>query len=278
MICLAVLALAVAWVDPDDFEIAGTRYKTFPSMTAGSDVSYLIYLPPSYVAEPTRRFPVVYWLHRADGSQRTGAPFVALVDRAIRAGSLKPLMIVLVNGIRRSWYCDSADGSLPAESVIVRDLIPHIDARYRTIAEREARAVEGFSMGGFGAAHLGFKFPEIFGSVSVISTMMPGTDNFGAFPEFNPVFGGSAERAKENCPWELARRNAARLRGRTAIRLVTGAGESGADRLRRFFEHLKSLGIVAEYREVDEAQHVLSRLYTALGDEHTVTFYNRLGL
>ena len=101
MIWLAVLALAVAWVDPDDFEIAGTRYKTFPSKAAGSEVSYLIYLPPSYAAEPERRFPVVYWLHRADGSQRTGAPFVALIDQEIRAGSLKPLIVVLVNGIRR---------------------------------------------------------------------------------------------------------------------------------------------------------------------------------
>ena len=233
-------------------------------------------LDPSYAAEPEKRYPVVYWLHRADGSQRTGAPFVALVNKAIHGGSLKPLIVVLVNGIRRSWYCDSADESVPAESMIVRDLIPHIDSHYRTLVKREARAVEGFSMGAFGAAHLAFKFPELFGAVSVISTMMPGADNFGDFPEFRQVFGGDAARAEENCPWELSRRNASLLRGRTTIRLVTGAGESGADRLRRFSEHLKSLEIDSEYREVNEARHVLSRIYAALGDEHTVTFYNRL--
>ena len=51
----------------------------------------------------------------------------------------------------------------------MKDLIPHIDATYRTIADRGSRWVEGFSMGGFGAAHLGFKYPEIFGAVSIMS-------------------------------------------------------------------------------------------------------------
>lgn len=267
---LLIVAAVVAWVDPDVFEVAGTRYKTFQSTTAGGPVSYLIYLPPSYAAEPDRRYPVVYWLHRADGSQRTGAPFVSLVDKSTRSGKLKPTIVVLVNGTRRSWYCGAV------EQMIVRDLIPHIDAEYRTLSRREARAVEGFSMGGFGAAHLGFKYPELFGAVSVISTSMPGADNFGSFPEFQAVFGGSAARMKENCPWELARRNADRIRGGTAIRLVTGAREDGAERLRRFRDHLRSLGVEADYSEVDEGQHILARIYSALGDGPTLTFYNQL--
>ena len=267
---MLLFAAAVAWVDPDTFELPGTKYKTFVSATAGGPVSYLIYLPPSYAAAPERRYPVVYWLHRADGSQRTGAPFISLVDRAIRSGTLQPVIVVLVNGIRRSWYCG------PVENVIIRDLIPHIDSEYRTVARREARAVEGFSMGGFGAAHLGFKYPEFFGAVSVISTMMPGADNFGEFPEFAAVFGGDVERMKEDCPWELARRNAHRIRERMSIRLVVGAGESDARRLRRFSGHLRDLGIAADYREVDEGRHVLARIYSALGDGPTVAFYNQL--
>jgi endo-1,4-beta-xylanase len=57
--------------------------------------------------------------------------------------------------------------STRVESVLVGDLIPHIDSTYRTIATRRYRAAEGFSMGGFGAAHLGFKYPEIFGAVAM---------------------------------------------------------------------------------------------------------------
>jgi len=57
-------------------------------------------------------------------------------------------------------YCDSRDGKYPLETVIVSDLIPHVDAACRTIAAREGRGLDGFSMGGFGAAHLGFKYPD----------------------------------------------------------------------------------------------------------------------
>ena len=53
--------------------------------------------------------------------------------------------------------------------MIVKELTPHVDATYRTIARREDRAVEGFSMGGYGAAHLGFKYPEVFGIVGIMS-------------------------------------------------------------------------------------------------------------
>ncbi len=50
--------------------------------------------------------------------------------------------------------------------MVIKDLIPHIDATYRTIPRREARVLEGLSMGGYGAFHLGFKYPEMFGMIS----------------------------------------------------------------------------------------------------------------
>src|SRR3954453_16237671 len=64
----------------------------------------------------------------------------------------------------------------PLESVIIKDLIPHVDATYRTVADRGARAIEGFSMGGFGAAHFGFKYPETFGVVSIQAPALLGPE------------------------------------------------------------------------------------------------------
>jgi len=64
------------------------------------------------------------------------------------------------------WYMDWADGVHRYEGQIVRDLIPHVDATYRTIAAREGRAVAGLSMGGYGALRLALAHPDLFVSAA----------------------------------------------------------------------------------------------------------------
>src|SRR4051812_9355018 len=95
------------WLDPDKSEPAGTKYGSFSSKLAGTDVSYLIYLPPDYATNTTRRYPVVYWLHGLGGTQKTGVKFVAPLDTKIREGKAPSIIVVLVNGMRDSLYCDS---------------------------------------------------------------------------------------------------------------------------------------------------------------------------
>src|SRR5262249_20270493 len=144
-------------------------YKTFHSRTIGADVSYLVYVPPGYETDQTARYPVLYWLHASGGTPLRGAVgILRRLDPAFRAGRVPPLILVVPNGLRgATMYSDSRDGKYPVESVIVKDLVPHVDATYRTVAARQGRALDGFSMGGFGAAHLGFKYPDVFGVVSI---------------------------------------------------------------------------------------------------------------
>jgi enterochelin esterase-like enzyme/dienelactone hydrolase len=217
------------WVDPDRTEPPGTHYKTFASKTIKADVSYLVYLPPDYDKQPTTRYPVLYYLHASGGTPRRAAQgIVARLDKAIRAGRVDPLIIVFPNGLRgATMYCDSKDGQYPVESVLVKDLIPHVDAAYRTVAAREGRAVEGFSMGGFGAAHLGFKFPEVFGVVSIQAPPLLGPDLQSPLPKrawsklFPSGLGGDLDYFRANDPFTLVLKNAAALRDRTVIRIVT---------------------------------------------------------
>ncbi|MBI3465982.1 MAG: SMP-30/gluconolactonase/LRE family protein [Planctomycetes bacterium] len=136
------------WLEPTRAAPFGTHYKTFASAAVGQEVSYLLYLPPEYEASPERRFPVLYWLHGGGGNQVRSAGFIERLDPAIRAGKAPAMIVVLVNGLPGSLYCDSQDGRRPVETMIVKDLIPHIDQTCRTIARREGRGVEGFSMGG----------------------------------------------------------------------------------------------------------------------------------
>src|SRR5438552_271685 len=95
------------WLDPDRSEPPSTRYETFTSKLAGGGVSFLVYLPPGYESSGSRRYPVIYWLHGLGGNQRTGAKFVTPLDAAIRRDKAPAAIVVLVNGMRDSLYCDS---------------------------------------------------------------------------------------------------------------------------------------------------------------------------
>ena len=69
------------WADADKSEPAGIRYRTFASASAGTEVSYLIYLPPDYDSAPKRRYPVIYWLHGIGGNARAGTSLVRGSDK-----------------------------------------------------------------------------------------------------------------------------------------------------------------------------------------------------
>lgn len=100
---------------------------------------------------------MIYWLHGGNGSSRQGAWAAEQIDRGVKSGLMPETIVVLVQGLPIGWYVNSKDGKRPVENVIIKDLIPHIEATYRTINRREARGIEGMSMGGYGALHLGLK-------------------------------------------------------------------------------------------------------------------------
>jgi endo-1,4-beta-xylanase len=216
------------WVDLDRTEPGGTKYKTFLGKTINAEVGYLVYLPPDYAEQPVARYPVLYYLPASGGTPaRDGAEIARRLDKAIRAGRAAPMIAIFVNGLRgNTMYCDSRDGRYPLETVIIKDLIPHVDATYRTVASREGRAVEGFSMGGFGAAHLGFKYPAVFGVVSIQAPPLLGPDLKSPLPArawsrlFPTAMGGDLEYFQANDPFTLAEKNADALRDRTLIRIV----------------------------------------------------------
>src|SRR5436190_3825853 len=206
------------WMDPDKTPAPDTAYKTFHSNTIKGDVSYLIYLPPDYERQTSTRYPVLYDLPASGQTPKAGAEVVRRVNQAIRSSRISPMIVVLVNGLRgNTMYCDSRDGKWLVESVIVKDLIPHIDATYRTIVAREARAVDGFSMGGFGAAQLGFKYPEIFGVVSIMPPPLLGPELKQRLPMqawsrlFPLAMNNDLEYFRANDPFTLAEKNADKL-------------------------------------------------------------------
>jgi endo-1,4-beta-xylanase len=219
---------SMEWIAPDRSGPAGTQFKTFHSNTINADVSYLVYLPPDYEKNSETHYPVLYELHASGGMpSREARAITPRFDRAMRSGKIPPMIIVYPNGLRgATMYSDTKNGEYPVESVIIKDLIPHIDATYRTIVSRAGRALDGFSMGGFGAAHLGFKYPELFGVVSIQAPPLLGPDLTQPLPTrawsklFHTAMGGDLDYFRQNDPFALAAKNADALRDRSFIRIV----------------------------------------------------------
>lgn len=130
-----------------------------------------VYAPPGYDPGGSRRYPVLYCLHGFTGDLATlvsARPWehnvVQWIDRLIAAGSMPAAVLVLVDGFTRlggSQYVDSIHNGDYA-TYVVRDVVEHVDAHWRTIASEGGRAVFGKSSGGFGAIHLTLAHPGTF--------------------------------------------------------------------------------------------------------------------
>lgn len=232
--------------------------RTFRSETVAEEIGYYIYLPPGYEANRETRYPVLIWLHGARGHGYEASPIVERLDAAIRSGQAPAMIVVAaLDPTGLSMWADSKDGRLPMETIITSELIPHLDATYRTLGTREGRAIEGFSMGGFGAAHLGFKHHELFSSVSILAAALHTPETFRERRRaiFDNVFGGDAEYAGEHSPWAALRENADSVRGKTRVRIFVGSEDGLLAWNRNYHELLSSLDIEHEWGIVPNAPH-----------------------
>ena len=276
LLCAACLhAEEPAWLMPR-VEGCGLHYKTFHSASVKGAVSYVIYLPELYERDSTRRFPVVYWLHGKGAGQQGLPGFARDFNAAIAAGKCPPMIVVYPNGLPLGGYTDSADGKQPVESMIIRDMIPHIDSAYRTFARRESRMIEGFSMGGSGAAKLGFKHPELFGAISIFAGALHTADTLGQCngSMLQDVYGGRERFDAESNSWLLAERNADAVRGRTPIRITVGTRDPTRGMNVAYHELLERLHIEHDFRQIEGAPHAPAALHGGLG-EAMWAFYSK---
>jgi S-formylglutathione hydrolase FrmB len=136
----------------------------FKSELIGKILPYDTLLPTDYF-KSNKRYPVLYLLHGLFGHHDDWITRTNLAEYA----RMYDLIIVTPEG-NDSWYIDSATvASDKYESYILRELIPDVDARYRTIKDRRARGVAGLSMGGYGALKYGLKHSDYFAFAGSLS-------------------------------------------------------------------------------------------------------------
>lgn len=260
------------------------RQYSFQSRAAKAKVSYHLYLPPTYEKDKQKQFPVLYWLHGSGGGLPGIPPVSAFFDAAIEAEKISPMIIVFPNSFANAMWCDSADGKRPIETIVIKEIIPEVDSKFRTIAKREGRIIEGFSMGGYGAGRLGFKYPHLFAGISMLAAGPLDLEFNGPRAQSNrdererilqSVFGGKMEEFRAQSPWNLAEKNASKLKSGVSIRISVGEKDFTFPANREFSSHLIQLGITHAFVTPPKISHDTMALLKSMGEENW-NFYRNL--
>jgi S-formylglutathione hydrolase len=146
-----------------------------------------VYLPPSYRANRTKRYPVVYLLHgftdKVDNWWGVNKHFVnvpEVIDKTMAAG-VREMIVVMPDAFTRyqgSMYSNSVTTG-NWEEFVSKELVAFIDSKYRTIANPAGRGLAGHSMGGYGTLRIGMKTPGVYSSLYIMSPccLVPGNAN-----------------------------------------------------------------------------------------------------
>jgi len=172
----------------------------FRSELIGQVLPYNALLPAGYT-QSNKRYPVLYLVHGLFGRYDD---WVSRTNLAEYAANYE--MIIITPEGHDSWYTDSAGVATDKyESYFIRELIPDVDARFRTIKDRRARGVAGLSMGGYGALKYGLKHPDEFAfAASISGALDPAirTEDHQGFlwdilrPSINSVFGPRSSQTR----------------------------------------------------------------------------------
>lgn len=165
-----------------------TTVVSIPSASMNKSYPATVVMPDSYSLS-NKRYPVVYLLHGYGGNYlgwAKNSEVEALADQ-------HQLIIVMPDGNVGSWYIDSpVKANSRFETYIYKDVIGYIDKHYRSINQKNARAISGFSMGGFGALNIALNHSILFGAAGSISG---GVDPrpFHQHWQLSDVFGSPSE-------------------------------------------------------------------------------------
>jgi S-formylglutathione hydrolase FrmB len=173
--CATAAALLLSCLFATSVEAATGRAEcnSLPSKILERSIPYCVLLPPSYDAEKSRRYPVLYFLHGLGDNEQffihTGG--FNLVEDLWEQHQLADFLIVTAQG-GTSFYINSHDGRHLYEDFFREEFLPGIEQRYRAETGRANRGIAGISMGGYGALHIAFRHPQLFRAVAVHSAAL----------------------------------------------------------------------------------------------------------
>ena len=164
------------------------------------DRDVLVVLPPTYASSTSRRYPVVYALHgysigAEQWSREIHVP--QTIEGAFAQGATE-MIVVLPDSktVHNGSMYSSSPTTGDFERFVARDLVAYVDSHYRTLPARASRGLVGHSMGGYGAARIGMKHADVFGSLYIMSPCCLSARGVGRDPaELEKVLAGATSPA-----------------------------------------------------------------------------------
>ena len=254
---------------------ASLRHASFKSPSMGLKVGYYVYLPKEYDSPKYKysKFPVVYHLHGGrPGLEKKSISLSAFIHQAMELGKIQPTIYVFPNGGPMSWYNYPQKKNGMGEDVFVKELIPHIDATYRTHGNRGQRGLQGFSQGGRGTTRIMFKYPGLFGSTA------PGGSGYEPEEKIRENAGQESKSVKfadGYDAWTLAQKYSNR-KSAPPLKPMIWVGTKGFnyEYNLKFMKYLDKLGIPYEKLIVPDAPHSAKIIYEKKGLE-LMQFHDR---
>lgn len=265
LIFFFILILGGSFVSAADLLIRESM--VMQSRILKQEVSFSVCLPAEYF-EGTKAYPVVYLLHGLGDDETSWLEYGRISQYAgesVESGETDPMIFVMPEAFR-TYYVNDFKGSFLYQDMFVNELVPYIDSLFRTNADRQHRAVMGYSMGGFGAMILHLKHPDVFGT-SVPLSMSVRTDEqymtedaSGWDDQWGRLFGAPGSKGadrltddyRSNSPFYIFPAMPAEKKAELNIYMVNGDEEQTLCRSNEELHILmQKSGIAHEYRVVD---------------------------
>ncbi|MFC5409245.1 alpha/beta hydrolase-fold protein [Larkinella bovis] len=164
----------------------------FPSKSTQTSRRAFVYTPPGYEKETAKKYPVLYLQHgrgENETSWSNQGRANLIMDNLIAEGKIKPFIIVMTYGMTNEVTGRINDFNIaPFQTVLVDELIPYVDAHFRTLTDRANRAMAGLSMGGMETRLITLNKPEVFGSYGLLSGGVYSADDLKGKPKPKLIF------------------------------------------------------------------------------------------
>jgi enterochelin esterase family protein len=240
-----------AFYDVRDVPHGEIRTLLYKSKSNGVTRELTVYVPPGYDESPSRRYPVLYLLHGFANDHHSWHRYGRandILDNLIAQRTIEPFLVVMPLGYGGAAVNGDSTGIAPAgagqfggdaalyERDLLEDIVPAIDRRYRTMADRKKRAIIGFSMGGGQAGRFGLRHLDTFSQVGIMSAGMTGAADAELIATL------AADRAKSNSLIDL-------------LWIACGKEDTALKGAATLHQALLQAGIEHTYLETEGAHH-----------------------
>ena len=252
----------------DTYELLSTHY--IKKSTSGIYLQYTVLVPPSYNSS-TRSYPVLLWLHGANGGSRSLHPLSLRFQKAMQLGIMPETIVLFPESKPLSMWVNSMRQNYMIENAVVFDLLDEVNSSYRILKGPQNFTIAGFSMGGYGAARLGLKYPNIFGNIVMVGagtlgqdlSVTPRADENTRLNVLDDVYGGSNSSFYLQSPRYYAKENLRKIKALgTRISIFVGSNDEVYRQNEEFHGYLVDLGLSPKFTVLDGTQHNLKDYIT----------------